>query len=46
MWLALNPVMEKEDLAVANAASPAGVILRNGFDGQSLRGAGLGSHVA
>ena len=46
VWLALDPVMEKEDLAATHAATPAGVILRHGFDGQSLRGAGLGSHFA
>ena len=33
-----GPVMEKEDLAATHAATPAGVILRYGFDGQSLRG--------
>ena len=46
VWLALDPAMEKEDLAATHAATPAGVILRHGFDGQSLRGAGLGSHFA
>ena len=46
VWLALDPVMEKEDLAVAAAASAPGAILRNGVDGRCLRGAGLGSHFA
>ena len=36
VWLALDPVMEKEDLAATHAATSAGVILRHGFDGQSL----------
>ena len=31
VWLALEPVMEKEDLAATHAATPAGVILRHGF---------------
>ena len=46
VWLALDPVMEKEDLAVAHAATPAGAVLGDWVDGQSLRGAGVGSHFA
>ena len=36
---ALDPVMEKEDLAVAHAAAPSGVVFGDWVDGQSLRGA-------
>ena len=46
VWLALDPVMEKEDRAVAHAAAPSGVVFGNWVDGQSLRGARMGGHFA
>ena len=45
VWLALDPVMEKEDLADP-CRNACWSYSRHGFDGQSLRGAGLRSHFA
>ena len=42
LWLTLEPVMEIDD---EHETTPVGIVFGHGLGGQSLRGAGVGSHV-